>query len=412
MAAVGGRRPQTTRAATKNEPATSAKAIDRSPRRLRLLLEVHDASLHQSVLHAASRIGIAVAHGNGGRPLRIAPLGTIAHALRVEAIRELGDSFTLASDASRRARRVLAPLTRDRRAGAALLREVDGGSVQLVARGFAPVDLGEPPEAEAAIREARARGATTDETKPEIVLPEGAEQRARAIVFGPSRTLSEPSSRRVLEAFGLASPPWRLAEDAARAAVHARTIGYPVDLRVASPDVSALDPVPFAAVELRAPGEVREGYRGIAREVRRLAPSARILGVTVTRHVPTVPRLRLTLDRGSVPPASTDEGEMSIALDDPIGSKLTRPLAFPSPTTFEAAASALARFEGRNALPEASSPRGKALIELLLRVARVGLVLSDALVRAELSPVTPMLDDVGWLIGGARLQVRGVDVTA
>ena len=238
------------------------------------------------------------------------------------------------------------------------------------------------------------------------MLPEGAEERARAIGFGPSRTLSEPSSRRVLEAFGLSSPPWRLAEDAARAAVHARTIGYPIDLRVASPDVSALDPAPFAAEELRSPGEVREGYRGIAREVRRLAPSARVLGVTVTRHVPTMPRLRLTLDR------ATAEGEMTIALEDPIGSKLTRPLAFPPPSTIDAAASALARFEGRNALPEVGTPRGKSLVELLLRLARVGLVLSDALVRAELAPVTPMLDEVGWVIGGARLQVRGVDVTA
>jgi hypothetical protein len=406
MAGVGGRKTHGARAVTKADPAASAKAIDRPPRPLRLLLEVHDATLHEAVLQAGARIGVDVALGDGGRPLRLAPLGTIAHALRVEAIRELGDSFTLSSDASRRARRVLNPLTRERRAGAALLREVDGGRVQLVARGCSPIDLGEPPEAEAAIREARARGAATTNATPEIVLPEGAEERARAIVFGPSRTLSEPSSRRVLEAFGLPSPPWRLAEDAARAAAHARTIGYPIDLRVASPDVSALDPVPFAAVELRAPGEVREGYRGIAREVRRLAPSARILGVTVTRHVPTMPRLRLTLDRTQA------DGEMTIALDDPIGSKLTRPLAFPPPSTFDGAAATLARFEGRNALPETSSPRGKALIELLLRIARVGLVLSDALVRAELAPVTPMLDEVGWLIGGARLQVRGVDVTA
>lgn len=389
------------RALEAERSGSGAKALDRTPRALRLQVELGDAALRDAVVSTGARLGLEVVVGDGGRPLRIPPLGTVAHALRVEAIRQVGGAPAVITS-SARAKRTLAAWTTTGRGGPTV-REEASGHISLVARGHAPVDLGEPPEADAALREARARGAT-DTSASTVIVPEGAEERARAIVFGPSRTLSEPSSRRVLDAFGIVSPAWRLAEDAARAAVHARVVGYPVDVRVASPDTSAIDAPALAASELRTPGEVRAAFRAVLREAKRAAPAARLLGVTVARHLPPAPRLRLTLDL-----TTRDAPQLQIGLDDPIGSRLARPITCAPPLEPADAAAIVGRFEGRNALPADGTPRARALIELLVRLSRLGVVLADALVHAELVGVAPLPDDAGWGIGGARLRVRGVE---
>ncbi len=406
-----------TRAKDVKEKVTArpgAKAIDRPLRPLRLLLDIGDvedvghAALAATITAAGARLGLVVGIGEGGRPLRVSASGTIAHALRVEAIREIGDVIALAEGVSLRAQRAIAPFLGDKGARTAptLLREETDGRLWMVTRAHTPVDLGEAPEAEAALREARARGAVRPQgAVAHVDLPPGAEERARAIAFGPSRTLSEPSSRRLLEAFGVTFPPWRLAEDAARAAAHARAVRYPIDLYVASPDVSAVETPALAAIELRTPGEVREAFRGVTREARRSKNGARMLGVVVARHVATMPLLRLRIEREGDGPAV-----LQIGLDDPIGSKLARPLVCPLPETADEAAAALDRFEGRGALPGEGTPRLQTLVDLVVRLARIVHLLPDTLVRLDASRVAPVVDDVGWLLGAARLRVRGVEV--
>ena len=134
-----------------------------------------------------------------------------------------------------------------------------------------------------------------------------------------------------------------------------------------------------------------------------LAPDARVLGVTVSRHVPTLPRLSLTLMR---------EGpglRLRIGLDDPIGRKLVAPLTAPAPLDLEAAAGLLARFEGREVLPSPTTSGHRALLELLVRFGRAGVVLADTLIQAELTPVVPDATNQAWIVIGARLAVRGID---
>lgn len=380
------------RTALARPPAASARAA--------YVLEVGaDGALGPMLAAAGQRLGIELRFHAGAAPLPIVEGDTLAHALRSEVLARVEGSVDLESRASARARRALDGIVGAATSkSAAILREESDGRLALHLRDRLPVDLGEPVEAAAAIRAAHARRAAT-RGGGDVQLPPGAEERARAITFGPARTLSDPSSRRVLEAFGISASPWRLAENAARAAAHARVLGYPIDLRVASPDVSAIDEPRFSAIELRTPGEVREGFRAIAREVRRLAPAARTLGVTVSRHVPGTPRLRLALEAG----------RLRIELDDAIGRKLSRPLVASAPSDTAAVASMLASFEGRDALPDLASASGRALLDALARFARLSLVLSDTLTAAEIAPLAPRGD--GWLVLGTRLTVRGVDVT-
>ncbi|MBI2395131.1 MAG: acetate--CoA ligase family protein [Deltaproteobacteria bacterium] len=377
-------------------PAASARVA------VELAVELLDPSLAPALVATGARLGAQVRVSAGATPLMIAPEDTLAHVVRSEVLAGVDGSVDLETAASARARRALEGLAGAASSkSAAIVREEPDGRMSLHLRDRLPVDLGEPPEAAAAMRSARARKLSARLAAREVQIPDGAEARARAITFGPSRTLSDPSSRRVLEAFGIHAAAWRLAENAARAAAHARVLGYPIDLRVASPDVSAIDEPRFSALELRAPGEVREGFRAIAREVRRLSPSARSLGVTVSRHVPGAPRLRLSLERGT-------PDRLRIALDDAIGRRLTRPLVTAIPTDASSAASALAIFEGRDVLPDLDTASGRALLEVLVRFSRLSLVLADTLTGAEIAPLAPLGDS--WVVLGTRLSVRGVDV--
>lgn len=357
-----------------------------------------EPSLATMIAATAQRLGIELHLAEEHRPLALLADETFAHALRREIVARVEGSVDLESGAGGRARRVLGAMVGNATSkSGAILREETDGRLTLHVRDRLPVDLGEPPEAAAAIRAARARRVTS--RKPsEIAIPAGAEERARAITFGPARTLSDPSSRRVLEAFGIPAAPWRLAENAARAAAHARVLGYPIDLRVASPDVSAIDEPRFSAIELRTPGEVREGFRSIAREVRKLSPNARTLGVTVSKHFAGEPRLRLALAKAS----------LRLELDDAIGRKLSRPLLASAPADTTAAAEMLGCFAGREALPELDSVPGRALLELIARFSRLSLVLADTLTFAEIAPLVRRGD--GWVVLGTRLSVRGVDV--
>lgn len=374
------------------------RTVARPPASAVVLEASADRTLAGVLAATAQRLGIELKLRDDERPLTIVPDETFAHVLRSEVLARIDGTIDLESAASPRTRKVLAGLVGGATSkSAALLREESDGRLTLHLRDRLPVDLGEPVEVAAALRASRARRVVA--RPPDVQMPAGAEERARAITFGPSRTLSDPSSRRVLEAFGITAAPWRLAENAARAATHARVLGYPIDLRVASPDVSAIDEARFSAIELRTPGEVREGFRSIAREVRRIAPNARTLGVTVSKHVAGAPHLRLALAQRS----------LRLELDDAIGRKLSRPLLASAPSDTVSVAEMLSCFDGRDALPEFDSAAGRALLELIARFSRLSLVLADTLTYAEIAPLVRRGD--AWLVLGTRLSVRGVDVT-
>lgn len=384
------------RAVTPRPPASSLAT------RVAIEVEVDGASA-DVVVAAGARLGVDVRVRNGATRVVLDDTDTLAHHLRTEVLVAASTSIDLAHGASARARRCLTGVVGGATArSSAIVREESDGRLTLVLRDRLPVDLGEAPEAARAIRAARARRAVA-EAESAIELPPEAEARARAITFGPARTLSDPSSRRVLEAFGIACAPWRLAETAARAAAHARAIGYPVDLRVASPDISAIDDARFAATELRTPGEVREAFRTLTREVRRLAPEARSLGATVTRHLPGAPRLRIALTRGGA-------DRLRIELDDPIGRKLSRPLLATAPLDLAGAARLLDGFDGREVLPRADTALGRSLLDLLVRLPRAAIVLADTLTGAEIAPLVP--EGESWSALSARVSVRGIAETS
>jgi acetyl coenzyme A synthetase (ADP forming)-like protein len=90
----------------------------------------------------------------------------------------------------------------------------------------------------------------------------------------------------VVEAYGIAAPENRLAQSPEEAANYAEELGYPVVLRIVSPDILHKTDVGGVALNLNSAEEVASAYDGIITSVSRYMPRARIYGVMVYHMVP------------------------------------------------------------------------------------------------------------------------------
>jgi acyl-CoA synthetase (NDP forming) len=90
----------------------------------------------------------------------------------------------------------------------------------------------------------------------------------------------------VVEAYGIATPENRLAQSPEEAANYAEELGYPVVLRIVSPDILHKTDVGGVALNLSSTEEVASAYDGIITSVSRYMPRSRIYGVMVYHMVP------------------------------------------------------------------------------------------------------------------------------
>ncbi|WP_342050135.1 MULTISPECIES: bifunctional acetate--CoA ligase family protein/GNAT family N-acetyltransferase [unclassified Cupriavidus] len=105
---------------------------------------------------------------------------------------------------------------------------------------------------------------------------------ADAVAAG-HRQLPADIAARVLEAYGIPVATTRSARDEREAAVVAEAIGFPVALKIASPDISHKSDVGGVALGLRSAEQIREAALAMRATVARLAPAARVDGFTVQR---------------------------------------------------------------------------------------------------------------------------------
>jgi acetyltransferase len=113
---------------------------------------------------------------------------------------------------------------------------------------------------------------------------------ARAIIEGvlgaDREMLDELEAKAVLGAYGIPVVPTVAVEPAAEAAAKAaRDIGYPVAIKILSPDISHKSDVGGVHLHLRDEDELRKAAEGMLARVRELKPQARITGLTVQAMV-------------------------------------------------------------------------------------------------------------------------------
>jgi succinyl-CoA synthetase beta subunit len=130
---------------------------------------------------------------------------------------------------------------------------------------------------------------------PEPPPPPGAAPQVSAEGF-----LSEWESRRRLEPFGLPLVASRLAADPDAAAAAAEALGYPVVVKICSPDLPHKSDVGGVALGLGDAAAVREAARRILDAVSVHAPRARLDGLLVQRQAKAELELALGVKRDPV----------------------------------------------------------------------------------------------------------------
>jgi acyl-CoA synthetase (NDP forming) len=99
------------------------------------------------------------------------------------------------------------------------------------------------------------------------------------------RILTESESKRILAEWGIPVVPCEVATSGEEAVGLARSVGFPVVLKILSPDISHKSQVGGVRVNLATEDGVRSAFREIMENANRNAPSARILGATVQKMV-------------------------------------------------------------------------------------------------------------------------------
>jgi acetyltransferase len=103
----------------------------------------------------------------------------------------------------------------------------------------------------------------------------------RALEGGGKHTLSEVDSKAVLDAYGIPVSRTEVAESEDGAARLAEKIGYPLAMKIHSPDISHKTDVNGVQLKLRTEQGVRQAWRQIMESVEERRPDARVEGVTL-----------------------------------------------------------------------------------------------------------------------------------
>lgn len=98
-------------------------------------------------------------------------------------------------------------------------------------------------------------------------------------------SIGDAEAREVLEAYGFPVPESRLAETAEEAVEIAEEIGYPVVLKVASPDILHKTDVGGVKLNVNSAGDVRDMFDLIVYRASRYVPDARVWGCLVQEMV-------------------------------------------------------------------------------------------------------------------------------
>ncbi|MGE5220970.1 MAG: acetate--CoA ligase family protein [Omnitrophica WOR_2 bacterium] len=100
-------------------------------------------------------------------------------------------------------------------------------------------------------------------------------------------SIGDFEARQILEAYGLRVPRTELAETPEQALEIAGKLGYPVVLKIASPDILHKTDVGGVRVGLRSAEEVRDAYELMVYRAQRYLPEARIWGCTIQEMAPS-----------------------------------------------------------------------------------------------------------------------------
>lgn len=99
--------------------------------------------------------------------------------------------------------------------------------------------------------------------------------------------LLETEAKKICADYGIPVPKFGLATNQEEVTETADRIGYPIVLKIVSPEITHKSDVGGVKIGLKNAEDVREAYDEIQKNVKRCSPSANIVGVLVQEMVPT-----------------------------------------------------------------------------------------------------------------------------
>lgn len=122
---------------------------------------------------------------------------------------------------------------------------------------------------------------------PELHEPQESTRglRARDLLQGKSGTLDESATNQLLDLYNIHFEQEVVTTSPQQAINAAERLGYPVVLKVASPDVPHKTEVGGVALNVGSSDDVSRSFRKITDSLAELAPTARIDGITVSQYV-------------------------------------------------------------------------------------------------------------------------------
>ena len=147
-----------------------------------------------------------------------------------------------------------------------------------------------PEEAATALGALSQRGRWLASAHPSPCAPTGMDpQRAQALLDAASatgqRVLDAEQGQAILRAAGVAIPPSELATSAEEAAEVARRVGFPVALKLISPDITHKTDIGGVLLAIQDAEAARAGFQTIMRRARLAQPQASLRGAQVQRMV-------------------------------------------------------------------------------------------------------------------------------
>ena len=103
--------------------------------------------------------------------------------------------------------------------------------------------------------------------------------------------------REILKAYGIPTPLTYLARTADEAVAHAAKIGYPVAIKIASPDILHKTDVEGVRLNVSSPDAVRDAFDLMIYRTSRMRPAAEILGCLVQEMIPNGRELIIGMNR-------------------------------------------------------------------------------------------------------------------
>jgi len=98
--------------------------------------------------------------------------------------------------------------------------------------------------------------------------------------------LLEPEAKTICTQYGIPVTRFKVAKNPQEAAKHAQEIGFPIVLKIISPDIIHKWDVGGVILNLKTPKQVKEAYSKILQNVKKHKPDAKINGILVQEMAP------------------------------------------------------------------------------------------------------------------------------